>query len=381
MKISNLKINTDILNRIATIDEFKGEWKALKKMQPDILTYLKKIATIESIGSSNRIEGNKLSDKEIETLLSNIKTTSFKNRDEEEIAGYAELANLIFNDYEIIPFTENYIKQMHSILLKHSTKDERHRGEYKTLSNSVSAFDENGKEIGVIFETATPFDTPHLMEELIDWTNDTLKNKSLHPIILIAIFVVHFLVIHPFQDGNGRLSRALTNLLLLKSGYNYVLYSSLEAVIEDNKEAYYLALRKTQGTFKSTSPDYETWIDFFIKSLEKQKLRLEYKLEHIDDISRNTNNTLNILNNGQSKITNDNSKNIQTDNNIDINNLPETAVKVLQLFNNQNRITISYIKNNIGDSESKIKRALILLQKKNLIKKYGVTNGCWYVKL
>ena len=133
MKISNLKINTDILNRIATIDEFKGEWKALKKMQPDILTYLKKIATIESIGSSNRIEGNKLSDKEIETLLSNIKTTSFKNRDEEEIAGYAELANLIFNDYEIIPFTENYIKQMHSILLKHSTKDERHRGEYQTL--------------------------------------------------------------------------------------------------------------------------------------------------------------------------------------------------------------------------------------------------------
>ncbi len=149
MKISNLKLNIDILNRIAMIDEFKGSWKALKQMQPDILTYLKKVATIESIGSSNRIEGNKLSDKEIETLLSNIKTTSFKSRDEEEIAGYAVLSNLIFNDYEIIPFTENYIKQMHSILLKHSSKDERNRGEYKTLSNSVSAFDESGKEIGV----------------------------------------------------------------------------------------------------------------------------------------------------------------------------------------------------------------------------------------
>ena len=142
--------------------------------------------------------------------------------------------------------------------------------------------------------------------------------------------------------------------MLLKSGYNYVSYSSLEAVIEDNKEAYYLALRKTQGTFKSSSPDYEPWIDFFTKALKKQKVRLEYKLEHIDDINKNIN---------------------------DLNDLPETAIKILELFNKENRITISYIRDNIEDSEGKIKRSLTLLQKKNLIKKYGVTNGCWYVKL
>ena len=153
----NYTINSDILNKISQIDEFKGEWKAIKQMEPDVLAHLKKVATIESIGSSNRIEGNKLSDKEIEKLLSNIQITSFKNRDEEEVGGYAEVSNLIFDDYEIIPLNENYIKQLHSILLKYSTKDSRHKGEYKTISNSVSAFDNNGNEIGVIFETSTPF--------------------------------------------------------------------------------------------------------------------------------------------------------------------------------------------------------------------------------
>ena len=242
----NYTINSDILNKISQIDEFKGEWKAIKQMEPEVLAHLKKVATIESIGSSNRIEGNKLSDKEIEKLLSNIQITSFKNRDEEEVGGYAEVSNLIFDDYEIIPLNENYIKQLHSILLKHSSKDAHHKGEYKTLSNSVSAFDQNGKEIGVVFETASPFDTPRLMDELIQWTNHNLENRIIHPIIIIAIFIVHFLAIHPFQDGNGRLSRLLTNLLLLKCGYNYVMYSSLESIIEENKSSYYLALRKTQ---------------------------------------------------------------------------------------------------------------------------------------
>ena len=382
-KISNLKLNADILNIVAAIDEFKGEWKSLKKMQADILTHLKKVATIESVGSSNRIEGNKLSDSDIEELLSNLKTTKFKNRDEEEVAGYADLSNLIFDDYEIIPFNENYIKQMHSILLKYSSKDERHRGEYKTLPNSVAAFDESVKEIGVIFETATPFDTPRLMKELITWTNDNLNNKTLHPIITIAIFVVNFLAIHPFQDGNGRMSRALTNLLLLKNGYTYVSYSSLEAVIEDNKSAYYLALRHTQATLKDEDPNYDFWINFFVKALEKQKIRLEYKLLHIDDVNTKVNNT-NITN--SKEIKNAMSKNETLQNgkaSIDLNSLPETAVAILQLFDKTDRININYIKENIDNkecnSESKIKRALILLQQKNIIKKYGTTKGSWYV--
>lgn len=364
------KINNEILNRISIIEEFRGEWKAIKQMSPEILNYLKKVATIESVGSSNRIEGNKLSDKEVEKILSNVKITSFKSRDEEEVAGYAEVSNLIFNDYEIVPFTENYIKQLHSILLKYSSKDERHRGEYKKLSNSVSAFDENGKEIGVIFETATPFDTPNLMKELIDWTNDNLEKRVYHPLILIAVFVVHFLAIHPFQDGNGRLSRVLTNLLLLKAGYGYVAYSSLEAVVEDNKSEYYLALRKTQETLKGNESDYSAWIDFFIKILEKQKVRLEYKISQIE------------MSNAENHFKENKFKNHTAKNEEEIiEDLPIAAVKIYKLFEEVDRVDLKYIHANVDEHEGKIKRALKLMQDKGLIKKHGVTNGAWYVKI
>lgn len=179
--------------------------------------------------------------------------------------------NFIFDNYKDIPLTENYIKQMHKMLLQYTDKDERHRGEYKKISNSVAAFDKNNKEIGIIFETATPFETPLKMQELIEWTNKSLEEKFLHPIIIIGIFIVEFLAIHPFQDGNGRLSRILTNLLLLKNNYTYIPYSSLEAIIEKNKSEYYRTLRETQKTLKTNNVDYEPWLMFFLKSLLQQK--------------------------------------------------------------------------------------------------------------
>ena len=272
----DIKINNQMLSIISEIDEFKGSWKLLGKMAPEKLRALKKVATIESVGSSNRIEGNKLSDKQVEELLSRINKQSFANRDEEEVAGYAKLADTIFEDWEIIPLSENYIKQLHKILLEYSSKDEKHKGEYKKISNSVVAYDSDGKEISIVFETATPFETPLKMQELIEWTNKNLTERYYHPLIFIGIFVVNFLAIHPFQDGNGRLSRALTNLLLLKSGYLYIPYSSTESIVEDNKEAYYRALRETQVSLKNI-PNYEPWLMFFLKTLQKQKIRLEYK--------------------------------------------------------------------------------------------------------
>src|SRR5208283_1459643 len=173
-------------------------------------------------------------------------------RDEEEVAGYAEAMNTVFESFNEISLTENHIKQLHAMLLKHSSKDTRHRGEYKKFPNHVEAFDKQGKSLGIIFETTSPFDTPQKMKELVEFTIKTLSEKELHPLITIAIFIVHFLAIHPFQDGNGRLSRLLTTLLLLRSGYEYVPYASLEAVIEANKDDYYLSLRKTQITLRAT---------------------------------------------------------------------------------------------------------------------------------
>ncbi|MBC8438409.1 MAG: Fic family protein [Deltaproteobacteria bacterium] len=275
----SIKITKEVLNLIAKIDEFKGGWKAIGNLALERLNALKHVATIESIGSSTRIEGVRLTDQEIELLLSGLDKKSFSSRDEQEVAGYSDVMNTVFESYEDLLFTENYIRQLHKMLLQYSSKDSRHRGEYKKMPNHVEAFDHEGKSLGVIFETSSPFNTPKDMEELLEWTNRQLKEKELHPLLSISIFTVHFLAIHPFQDGNGRLSRILTTLLLLKEGYLYVPYSSLESVIEKNKDNYYLALRRSQATFKFEDPEYDSWILFFLNALDAQKEKLSQKIE------------------------------------------------------------------------------------------------------
>ncbi|WP_434735346.1 Fic family protein [Accumulibacter sp.] len=274
-----VQITPEVLSLIAGIDEFKGAWRALGTLAPDRLSALRRVATIESIGSSTRIEGSKLSDREVERLLASLQIKAFTTRDEQEVAGYAEVMELAFSSWQDITLTENHIKQLHRDLLAYSEKDAWHRGNYKTSSNSVVAFDEGGKQIGVVFETATPYDTPRLMTELVTWFNELRTNDGLHPLLLIGVWVVVFLEIHPFQDGNGRLSRVLTTLLLLQAGYAYVPYSSLESVIEQSKEAYYLALRQTQGTIRTEAPNWQPWLIFFLRALAEQVRRLKRKVE------------------------------------------------------------------------------------------------------
>jgi len=277
--IETLKITTEILSLIAELDEFKGAWKALGQLAPEQLNSLKHVATIESIGSSTRIEGSRLSDREVELLLSNLSINKFSTRDEQEVAGYAEVMNLIFQNHENIPFTENYVQQLHNELLKYSEKDYWNRGNYKKSPNHVEAFSPDGKSLGEVIETATTFDTPFRIAASMDWTTQSYKEKKLHPILITAIFIVEFLAIHPFQDGNGRLSRVLTTYLLLKFGYLYVPYCSLEAVVEQSKDSYYLTLRQSQGTLKTENPNWQPWVLFFLQVLQQQKNRLEKKIE------------------------------------------------------------------------------------------------------
>ena len=272
-------ITPELLRLIAEVDEFKGRWDALGNLAPERLSALKRIATIESVGSSTRIEGVKLSDGEVERLLSGLDLRSFRSRDEQEVAGYGELMELIFESFADIPLTENTIGQLYGILLKHSTKDERHRGSYKTLSNNVEAFDADGRSVGIVFETATPFDTPRLMQELVASTDASFAERAHHRLLVIAVFVVRFLAIHPFQDGNGRLSRALTTLLLLRAGYRYVPYSSLERIVEDSKEDYYRSLRRAQASLDQSPSHLIEWLTFFVRSLHRQKEVLERKVE------------------------------------------------------------------------------------------------------
>jgi Fic family protein len=279
VRTDSLVFTPEMLTLIADIDEFKGAWRALGRLAPERLRQLRKVATIESVGSSTRIEGAKLTDREVEELLGRIRAQSFGTRDEQEVAGYADVMETVFASHESIPITENHIKQLHAMLLRYSEKDARHRGEYKKLSNSVEAFDESGTSLGVIFETATPFDTPRMMADLVEWVRLAQSDKTLHPLIRVGVFVVVFLAVHPFQDGNGRLSRALTTLLLLKAGYAYTPYSSLESIIEQSKEGYYVALRRTQATLNNPSPDWTPWLVFFLRALQQQKARLETKIE------------------------------------------------------------------------------------------------------
>jgi len=291
LKLKEIPVNQEMVKLIAELEEFRGRWVATLALAPDRLAALRQVATIESVGSSTRIEGVKLTNAQVEALLRGVKTYSFRSRDEQEVVGYAEVMEMIFASYKEIPITENHIKQLHGMLLKHSTKDERHRGEYKKFPNSVEAFGPDGKSQGVIFHTAAPFDTPKFMKELVEWTNAELTKKELHPLLVIGIFVVVFLHIHPFQDGNGRLARALTTLLLLREGYAYVPYSSLERVIEENKDGYYLALRRGQAELEGRTPakgkvktkpekpgGMRDWLLFFLRSMQKQKAALDKKL-------------------------------------------------------------------------------------------------------
>ena len=345
IKIHSLKITPEILSLISEIDEFKGAWQALSLLEPERLLALKKVATVESIGSSTRIEGGDLSDQDVEALLGKLKLKFLKTRSEREVAGYAELMELVFQSWESIRVSENYIKQLHRDLLRYSKKDEYHRGKYKKSSNEVTAFDSKGKQIGVIFKPATPFDTPRLMKELVSWFKEALKSPSVHPLLSIAVFVVVFLQIHPFQDGNGRLSRILTTLFLLRSGYSYVSYSSLENIIEQNKEGYYLSLRKTQKTIHNKNPDWRPWILFFLRSLQKQVKRLTKKLEYEKTI---------------------------------LSSLPSLSVKILEYAKKQGRVTIGDMIKKTGVSRNTLKGHFRVLIKKGHLTKHGQGRGVWY---
>jgi len=273
-----IPVSGETLRLISEVDRYQGHWSAIQGLSPEKLPHLRQIATIESVGSSTRIEGSQLSNAEVAELLSRLQIESFRSRDEQEVAGYAFVMDLVFANHAEIPLTEGMLFQLHRDLLRHSSKDERHRGVYKTLPNHVAAFDPEGREIGIVFATTSPFDTPSEMEALLAWHRRVENEQLLHPLLRIGIFIVKFLAVHPFQDGNGRLSRILTTLLLLRAGYGYVPYASLEAIIEQNKEGYYMALRRTQTTLGDETPDWDSWLHFFLRSLQRQTVRLQDRL-------------------------------------------------------------------------------------------------------
>lgn len=280
--------NQRVLQLIGYIDSFKGKWNITEKQENRYLKELRKIATIESIGSSTRIEGAILTDQEVKELLKDVKITKLKTRDEQEVIGYYEVLELIYDNYSDIKLSESYIKQLHQILLKYSDKDERHRGTYKTISNQVVATYPTGEQ-RIIFATTEPALVATEMQELVEWTNETMEQKTIHQLIVIGSFIYDFLSIHPFQDGNGRLSRLLTTLCLLQNDYSFIKYISFENHIEQNKKAYYEALMNGQKNRGTENECIDLWLIFFLESLKT----LTEKLEHKYDIFKSKGGYLN----------------------------------------------------------------------------------------
>ncbi|MEK7168613.1 MAG: Fic family protein [Patescibacteria group bacterium] len=263
-------ISHEIWIKITQIESLKGKWEGSTKLSPQILGRLKKSVLVTSTGASTRIEGSKLSDETVEKMMSGISIQKFSNRDEQEVMGYYELLQNVFNSWESLTFNENAILHFHKELLKYVEKDKTHRGEYKKKENAVYMVNEKGESMGIIFETTKAYLTPKEMYELVDWTKIALSQNAYHPLLVISNFIVEFLKIHPFSDGNGRLSRILTNLLLLKAGYLYMPYVSHEKLIEDNKPEYYLTLRHSQNTLRTKKPDISFWTNFFLDILLTQ---------------------------------------------------------------------------------------------------------------
>lgn len=345
---SRIKLTSEILGKIARIDEFKGLWQGSLRLSPQILSRLRASVIITSTGASTRIEGSKLGDEEVARILRGLHSKPPVGRDEQEVAGYADVLGRVFDNYKTLKLSENQILQFHSILLQYSDKDQAHRGKYKMTDNAVTMKNDKGEEI-ILFHPTPPYLVKKELEEILAWTNEELDKKELHPLLVIANFVFEFLAIHPFQDSNGRLSRALTNMLLLQSTYSYIPYVSMEEIIEERRTDYYLSLRATQKNHKTENEDITPWVDYFLDVLVEQTDRAK-KLMEADQPEKL---------------------------------LSENQMQVYKLFDQKESLSIGEIYKMIEGSIPRptIKQVLSRLETLKLIERTGLKRGTRYKKL
>lgn len=271
-KFDNRIKNPDphIVSLLGEIDGLRGECKSGLRSAPETIVRFRRSTIITSAGASTRIEGSRLSDREVEKILRSLSVSKFSDRDSQEVQGYLETLQNIFESFDALPLKESIIMSLHRQALKYSNKDTLHRGSYKKKENTVGILGKDGKVSRIIFETTRAYLTPKEMQELVEWTSEALEKNRFHPLLVMANFIVAFLKIHPFEDGNGRLSRLLTNLLLLRSGYQFSQYVSHEHIVERRKDEYYLALRTSQKTFKTSRKSIAPWLQFFLSVVKEQ---------------------------------------------------------------------------------------------------------------
>jgi Fic family protein len=277
-KIHTFQLDLDwkLINTLSQIDRFDASWISIEKKEGSSLHQLKQIETVRSVGASTRIEGSLMSDDEVRIFLDKkIDISNIEDRDSQEVLGYYETLDIICESFNDIDISESSIKNLHNFLCKYSAIDQWHKGDYKQQNNAVEATFPDGKTKLLFETTEAGIPTQSAMRDLIEWYK---QDKETHPLVKCAVFTYDFVSIHPFQDGNGRLSRLLTTLLLLKTGYKWIQYVSFEHEIESRKSEYYRMLRTCQAT--RPGENISPWIDFFFSTLSNIQDQLMKKLKY-----------------------------------------------------------------------------------------------------
>ena len=335
----SLSLDWKLIGLISQIDRFDASWATIEKREGQSLKQLKSITTVRSVGASTRIEGSQLSNEQVERLLKNINITKLQDRDTQEVVGYFNVLDFISENASEVDITQNNLKHLHQILLQHSSKDEWHRGKYKQQSNTVEARLPDGSR-QIIFQTTEPgLATRDAMHSLVDWYS---HEDQVHPLVKCALFCYEFVSIHPFQDGNGRLSRLLATLLLLKNGYKWIEYVSFEHEIESRKAEYYRVLRSSQTN--RPGEDVTDWVAFFFDALGNIQRQLMKKL-HTQGAEAS---------------------------------LSPRDKAIITFISNNPGCKSGQISKELGYPAPTVKRALAVLVDKNLLVKHGVGPGTNY---
>lgn len=292
--IRNQKWDSDILGYIAAIYKYAGKQELYLKQKPDELEKLVEIAKVQSTEASNAIEGIVTTNTRIKQLVEE-KTTP-RNRDEQEIAGYRDALNIIHESFDAIPISRNYIVQLHKILYSHMNNPLA--GQTKNVQNYISASYPDGHS-EILFTPLPPYETPEALDKICEEYNKVIGNFEVEPLIAIPVFIHDFLCIHPFNDGNGRMSRLLTTLLLYRSGFFVGKYISLEAKIAKNKDLYYDALNRSQDGWHEGTEDAVPFIKYILgtilaayKDFEDRFSIVEEKLPAIEIVRKATMNKI-----------------------------------------------------------------------------------------
>lgn len=288
--IKDQKWDSEILGLVAAIYKYAGKQELYLKQKPNELEKLVEIAKIQSTEASNAIEGIVTTNTRIKQLVE--EKTAPRNRDEQEIAGYRDVLNVIHESFDAIPITKNYILQLHKMLYSHMNNPLA--GQTKTVQNYISATYPDG-HTETVFTPLAPFETPEAIEKICEEYSRVIGNFEVEPLIIIPIFIHDFLCIHPFNDGNGRMSRLLTTLLLYRSGFNVGKYISLEAKIAKNKDLYYNALRRSQDGWNEGTEDVVPFIKYLLgtilaayKDFEDRFSIVEEKLPAVEIVRKAT---------------------------------------------------------------------------------------------